>query len=263
MPYVKVNGYNIYYEIHGDGEPVILLNGILANTTSWSLQVPALINNGFKVILMDFIGQGKSDKPMIKYNMEMHADFVKGLLDHLGIDKVNVVGISYGGEVGLIFTLKYQEMVKSLTTICSISKVNRVIKAMADRWLLAARFKSGRFLFQIMYPDIYSDEFIENKWEFIQSTAPNFDLVDFDAFIELLKSFMELDITDKLHKIKVPTLVIAAAGDKIKPIKYVKIIHEKIEGSVFKVIEDAGHLVIWEKPELVNNVLINFLKSRN
>lgn len=261
MPFAKINGVNIYYEVHGEGEPVILLNGILANTRSWFLQVPALINNGFKVVLMDFRGQGASDKPRTRYSMEMHADDVKALLDFLGIKKAHVIGISYGGEVGMIFTIKYPETVKSLVVTCSVPKADRYARLMADKWMMAARFRSGKYLFLTMVTDIYSPAFINNNWNFIERTILAFEEVDFDAFIELLKSFMELDIEDKLHSIKVPTLVIGAEYDRTKPWIYSKMISDKIPNSKLLIIKDAGHVVIWEKPDEYNKAILEFLKS--
>jgi len=260
MPYAKINGVNIYYEVHGEGEPVIMLNGILGSTRSWAPQLPALINNGFKVILMDFRGQWNSDKPRIRYTMEMHADDVRGLLDFLKIDKVHVVGISYGGEVGMIFAIKYPERVKSLVVTCSIPRADRYARLIADKWMMAARLRSGKFLFLTMVTDIYSPQFINEHWDFIEKTIPAFEEVDFDAFIELLKSFMELDIEDKLHLIKAPTLIVTASNDRTKPDIYSKRMKERIPNSELVVIENAGHIVNWEKPEEYNRIIIDFLK---
>lgn len=194
--------------------------------------------------------------------MEMHADDLKTLMDHLNIDKVHLVGISFGGEVALIFATKYPERVKSLVVACAVSHISPAVKAMAERWLIAARLRSGKYLFETVYPDVFSDGFIEKKWEFINSTAPFYDTaVDIDAFIELLRGFMQLNVTPKLSKIKTPTLVIAAEKDKLKPPKYSQIIHEKIPGSEFVIIKKSGHTVIWEKPEEFNTIVSDFIKK--
>ena len=263
MPYAKVNGINIYYEVHGEGKPIILLNGILASTASWALQVPALVNSGYKVILMDFRGQWKSDKPRERYSMYQQADDVKGLLDFLGIEKTNVLGISYGGEVGMIFAIKYPELVNSLIVACSIPKVDRYARLIADKWMMAARLRSGKYLFLSMVTDIYSPNFINEKWDFIEKTILSFEEVDFEAFIELLKSFMELNILNDLPKIKAPTLIITAGRDRTKPDIYSKMMHKKIANSELKVIEGAGHVVNWEKPEEFNKIVLEFLEKHN
>lgn len=261
MPYADVNGVKIYYELFGKGETIVLLNGILANTQSWMNQVP-FFSKQFQVLLVDFRGQGRSEKPAMKYPMELHAEDLKALLDYLKIAKAHFVGISFGAEIALIFATKYSEMLKSLVTACAVSHVDPVVKAKAERWLIAARLRSGRYLFEAVYPDVFSDEFIEKKWDFVCSTAPLYDTaVDIDAFIELLKGFMQLNITPKLSKIKVPTLVIAAENDKIKPLKYSKIIHTKIPRSEFAMIKNSGHTVIWEKPEEFNTLVLRFIEK--
>ncbi len=259
IPYAAVNGVKIYYELLGKGEIVVFLNGILANTQSWMNQAP-FFSKKFQVLLLDFRGQGNSEKPATKYTMETHADDIKAVMDQLGIAKVHMVGISFGAEVAMVFATKYPEMLKSLVIACAVSHIDPIVKALAGRWLIAARLRSGRYLFEAVYPDVFSDEFIEKKWDFICSTAPLYDTsVDIDAFIELLKGFMQLNVTLELSKIKTPTLVIAAENDKIKPLKYSKIIHEKIAKSEFVMIKDSGHTVIWEKPEEFNTVVLKFI----
>jgi len=261
MPYADANGVKIYYELYGKGETVIFLNGILANTLNWMNQVP-FFSKRFQVLLLDFRGQGKSEKPIMKYPMEIHAEDLKALMDYLKMDRVHLVGISFGAEVALIFATKYPERLKSLVTACAVSHISPVVKAMAERWLIAARLRSGRYLFETVYPDVFSDEFIEEKWAFISSTAPFYDTsVDMDAFIELLKGFMQLNVTPKLSKIKTPTLVIAAEKDKLKPPKYSQIIHENIAGSEFVTVKNSGHTVIWEKPEEFNATVFEFIKK--
>jgi pimeloyl-ACP methyl ester carboxylesterase len=261
MPYADVNGNKIYYETHGKGDALVLLNGILANTSSWFNQVP-FFSKKFNVITMDFRGQGRSDKPVMRYPMELHANDLKGLLDYLKINKAHIVGISFGAEVALIFAARYPHKVKTLVTACAVSHVDSVVRSMADKWLTTARLRSGRYLFEAVYPDVFSPEFIQKRWDFVGSTAPLYDTaVDLDAFIELLKGFMQLNATSDLHRIKAPTLVIAGENDKIKPLKYSKVIQKNVANSRLAVIKGSGHTVIWEKPEEFNTLVLRFLEE--
>ena len=82
MPFSEVNGINIYYEIHGEGEPVIFGNGVFSNTTGWIHQVPRF-SKEYQVILYDMRGQGQSDKPDGPYSFELHAEDQKVFLDTL------------------------------------------------------------------------------------------------------------------------------------------------------------------------------------
>jgi len=260
VPFVPVNGVKIYYEVRGEGEPIAFLNGIMARTVSWGNQTRYFVKNGYKVILHDFRGQGQSDRPRIKYSMDMHVEDLKGLLDALNIRKLHLVGLSYGGKVALMFALKYPQYLKSLIVASTTPTVDKAIRAKVDRWILGARFRSGRILFQIVYPDIYSDDFLETKWEFVMSTAPAFEQIDFDALIELSKAFLEVDLRGKMTSINVPTLIIVGSEDKVFPPKYSKMIHEEIEGSKFITVEGCGHVIIWEKPDEFNKIIHEFIK---
>jgi pimeloyl-ACP methyl ester carboxylesterase len=263
MPYAQVNGCKIYYELHGEGDTVVLLNGILASTQSWANQV-SFFAKKFQVLLMDFRGQAKSEKPTIKYPMTLHADDVRALLDSLKFKRAHFVGVSFGAEVALIFAARYPEMVKSLVAACAVSHVDSVVRSVAERWLVAARLRSGKYLFQTVYPDLFSDRFIRENRDFINSTAPFYDTtVDIDAFIELLRGFLQLNVTSDLPKIKAPTLVIAAENDRIKSRRYAEIIHKGIAGSKLHEVKDSGHTVVWEKPEEFNKLVCDFIVSNS
>jgi 3-oxoadipate enol-lactonase len=263
MPYAQVNGCKIYYELHGKGDTIVLLNGILASTQGWAKQVSFLAKK-FQVLLMDFRGQEKSEKPLMKYPMTLHSDDVKALMDFLRLKKAHIVGVSFGAEVALIFAARYPKMVKSLVAACAVSHVDSVVRSVAERWLIAARLRSGKYLFQTVYPDVFSDRFLTQNRDFINSTAPFYDTtVDIDAFIELLKGFMQLNVTPELPKILAPTLVIAAENDRIKSRRYAEIIHNGIAGSKLHEIKDSGHTVIWEKPNEFNRLVQDFVMSNS
>jgi pimeloyl-ACP methyl ester carboxylesterase len=263
LPHAQVNGCKIYYEIHGKGDTIVLLNGILAGTQSWAKQV-SFFAKKFQVLLMDFRGQEKSEKPLMKYPMTLHADDVKALMDFLKLKRAHFVGVSFGAEVALIFAARYPKMVKSLVAACAVSHMDSVVRSVAERWLLAARLRSGKYLFQMVYPDVFSDRFTRENYDFINSTAPFYDTaVDVDAFIELLKGFLQLNITPDLPKIRAPTFVMAAENDRIKSRKYAETIHKGIAGSELYEVKDSGHTVIWEKPDEFNRLVYDFVVSNS
>ena len=105
MPTIQVNGVQLYYELHGSGEDVLVLNnGIIASTATWAFQLPALTPH-YRVLLYDMRGQGQSQKWQPgdpDYTWEQHADDLAALLDALGIERAHIGGISYGGELTLV-----------------------------------------------------------------------------------------------------------------------------------------------------------------
>jgi len=260
MPYFTTSdGVKIYYELLGTGEKVVaLLNGIAMTTASWRLQSEYLRNLGLRVLLHDMRGQLMSDKPRGEYSLERHVLDFKELLDHLGIERVAVVGTSYGGKVALMAAKALNQRVERLVVLNSSHTVDRALIARVDRWITAARFKSGRILWQMMVPDIFSDRFINESFAFVASLAPNFELIDFVAFEEMAKAFIRVDLRGTLSAVSAPTLVVASTEDRFFPPRYSRMIAEELPSARYVEL-DCGHVSIWEKPHEVNKLLHEFL----
>lgn len=105
MPYAKVNGIKIYYEIYGEGYPLLLIGGLGSQIQSWAVQVP-IYSKHFQVIVFDNRGAGKSDKPDVPYTTELMADDASMLLDALGIESAHIAGKSMGGMIGQWLAIK-------------------------------------------------------------------------------------------------------------------------------------------------------------
>jgi len=269
LPFVNVSDVRIYYEVVGQGEPVVLLNGIFMSTASWVFQRNHLARYGYTVVLHDMRGQWESDKPRDEkaYSLEIHAEDLRNLLDFLGFRKVHLVGTSYGGEVAMVFALKYREYVNDLSIITSVSEVHEALRLTALRWLEGAMSRDPRKFVLSWINDVYSENFISRQDRtFFTRLVEYFSSqkFDFDAATFLLKSFLRLSenpITQLLKDIDVPTLVVAAEEDRVKPPKYSKIIARSIPNSTYVEVREAGHAVVLEKPGTVNYLLTGFIRS--
>jgi len=256
--YTTSDGVKIYYELLGTGEKTVaLLNGIAMNTLGWRVQAEYLRNRGFRVLLHDMRGQGLSDKPRGGYSLERHALDLRELMEGLGIRSASLVGISYGGKVALLAASMFPELIEKVVVLNTSHAVDRALIARVDRWIMVSRLRSGRLLWQAMVPDIFSDRFLNENSQFVASLAPNFELIDFDAFQEMAKAFVRLDLRGKLAKGK-PTLVVSGLDDKFFPPRYSKLIADELPGSRYVEL-DCGHVSIWEKPHDVNRIVYEFL----
>ncbi len=267
MPTKEINGVNIYYELKGESkETVAFLNGVAMSTPWWEPQVKAVKDN-YNVLLHDFRGQGQSTLEPNNFTFEQHADDFYELLEELEIDKVHIVGVSYGAEVAMVFALKYPEKISSLLLGTAVSEVRPLLKAKIEAWILASKTYNGKLFFKVMAPYVYSNSFYEKKGEWLEDRAEKFgEIVTkewFDAFIALCENFLTLDITDKLSEIDIPTLVVSAEEDILKPPLYGQIIHNQIDNSVFKVIEGSGHGLFAEKPVEFNETIIQFIENNS
>lgn len=107
---------SIHYEEYGAGEPIVVLNGIMMSCGSWAEFVePFSANN--RLILLDMLDQGKSSKMDGPFSQAIQAEVVLALLDELGIEKVSMLGISYGGEVAQRFAIKYGHRLNRLVLL--------------------------------------------------------------------------------------------------------------------------------------------------
>ncbi|MHA2278895.1 MAG: alpha/beta fold hydrolase [Candidatus Kariarchaeaceae archaeon] len=261
MVFAEVNGIELYYEIHGEGNPIILANGIFMNTTSWFGQTPEFSKH-YKVILYDMRGQGQSDKPEGDYSFELHAEDQKALLEHLGIEKIHHVGISYGAELGLVFALKYPEMLKSLVLSSCVSHIGPFLDKIGNLWRYACVKNDPDLFFHSTILFNFSESFISNNPEFFKVAIDRYKLLNLSPFVKLMDAFQKLNITERLPEIKVPTLIIAGEKDLLKPpIPYSQLIHEGIHNSELKIIADTGHAVTHEKPDEFNTFVLDFLKD--
>ena len=113
MPTVRVGDINIYYEDHGKGEPLLLIEGWGTDLTCWQFQIPEF-STKYRVIAFDNRGAGRTDAPDQPYSFRMMADDAVGLLDALGIGKAHILGMSMGGCIAQEIAIEHPERTRSL-----------------------------------------------------------------------------------------------------------------------------------------------------
>ncbi len=263
MPVSNVNGIDIYYEIHGDGEPVIFGNGVFSNTLGWINQVP-VFSKEYQVILYDMRGQGQSEKPEEPYSFDVHADDQKALLEELGISKAHHVGISYGAELGLVFALKYPEMLRSLVVCSAVSYVGTLLLEMAQLWRYACELGDPDLFYHATVPLNFAEPFIRENTAILEQAKVRYAALDYPPLVRLMDAFLKLNITDQLKQIKIPICVISGEKDILKPTHpYSSLIHDSLLNSEMVIVRDSGHAVTFEKPEEFNSIVLGFLHKQS
>ncbi len=264
MPHLRVNDVNLYYKFHGpeDGEPVILNNGVFMNTTSWALQLPALCRR-HRVLTYDMRGQGRSEHPEGEYSFAQHTDDLVALMDALGLERAHMVGTSYGGELNLMMGIHHPERCRTLVIITSVSHSDALCLAMVERWRLAAQLGDGPTFFRLIYPDVYSEAFLQERADLIPLAEERYATLDLPAAERLLDCFKRFNVTAELGRIQLPTLIASAELDLLKPRRYGEIMHRAIAGSEFHLIPGAGHVAVLEKAAEVNTLILGFLAKHS
>lgn len=276
MKFAKINGLKLSYQVYGTGFPVIFIHGYGAKKEIWKTQIID-ISKKFQIITFDLRGTGESDRPNIPYTMKMLAGDVKGLMDFIGVEKVHLVGRSFGGMIAQHFALRYSEKVEKLILIATnfgrvdidwveIPKKGRLeeiemikqdpLKAFKQksRWVFHVKFRkemeanpSKRFF------DIFSMEDLIRE-STINPSRPQ-DIIN---QAEAMKTHYTLE---RLHEIKNETLLIAASHDRQTPVSVMVEIHRRIPNSELKVINNAGHFMTLSRALEVNDIILNFLKN--
>lgn len=271
--FALINGINICYEIHGEGFPIILVHGF-AKKEFWIGQIGEL-SKKYKIIIFDNRGVGKSDRPNELYTMELLADDLKGLIQHLKINKAHLIGHSEGGMIIQHFVLKYPDFVEKIILMSTnmgfpddsaveLFKNNQIaifksrlkdpIKTFYDK--MKMRFSRKFYREMQEYPDkIFYDIFSASE-------LMNNDNIDPWTPQDIYNHAHALSMhntSDLLHKIKNETLILTGDKDRLTPKIASEQINEKIQGSKLIVIE-GGHYFPLEKAPEVNKIILDFLK---
>jgi 3-oxoadipate enol-lactonase len=250
---MKINNLELFVEDLGNpnGEVILFLNGVMASTNSWYTIMKPFVKSGYRIVLHDFKGQLKSDKPEGKYTFEQHAKETIEILKKLNIKTAHFVGTSYGGEVALNIGFRFPEVVKSLVIIDSVSETNKEMVDEINSWINLCEKKDGYNFFLGMAKSIYGPTFMKENKTFLEQRAEATRHVDpsyLDGQIILYKTFInDVYMTNRLNEIKAPTLIICGMDDILKPPKFSKIIQDEIKGSELVLLEDCGHVAIFEK----------------
>lgn len=265
MPTIQCKGKKVYYETHGEGEPLVLVNGIMMSCDSW-LPFKEALSSKYKLVIFDMVDQGRSDKMSNDppYTQDYHVEIMKELFDQLGFDKIHLFGISYGGEVAIKFALAHQEMLHCLILGNTPFKTTGMLRYCAQRWEDVFRSYDGVSFFREVSQSIYAEGFYDKNSEWLKEKEQFFKQALppewYEGMIRMLHSGDNYDPEEDLHKITVPTLVIGGSEDRLTPPAYQRQIAEKIPNSSLVIVEGAAHVLPYEKPYAFCTLLLGFLE---
>jgi pimeloyl-ACP methyl ester carboxylesterase len=175
MPKIQVNGIELFYDVQGTGEPLLLIAGFMCDHIYWSLLMPSLVKQ-YQVIRLDNRGIGQSSAPNSPYNMKQMASDTAGLLDHLGINKVHVASHSMGGQIAQELVLAHPEKVRGLMLLSSWAKGDGRFNAVIETWGDLPQTLDLKVYEKVVLPWIFTDEFysISGAIEQIINIAVNY-----------------------------------------------------------------------------------------
>jgi 3-oxoadipate enol-lactonase len=245
----------------GTKSTAILLHGLGANSDSWQYQWQALADAGYRVIVPDMFGFGRSPYENKKNTIESMADDVHELMQKLGVEKASFIGLSMGGAIALRFALKYPAKVEKLVLANTAARfankisgnIYKILKRIFVMSVMPRKYGAdmvSRFVFPKSGQEEYRAEFFR---EIMMS--------DKMAYFDSVKSIIRHDVRKELAKITVPTLVIGGSHDFVTPSFLQKAIAENIKGSKLVIIEGAGHVSSVDSAGRFNAEMLAFLRQ--
>ena len=264
MPTIGTQEQSIYYEVAGEGPAIVFLHGTTGDSsTYWAKQVP-FFSQEFKVITVDLCGHGESKLVMMMEGyFEDCANDVRRILDELNIAKTHIVGLSKGGLVAQHFALKYPQRVRRLVLADTSSgiKTEKLRRFLEDVLFKTAERSGMEHVFDLNLLWAHSERYLEENKDKIASEREHFAKTPVEEYIAVLRATRAADITDQLHKISAPTLVIWGSEDIEIPRLHSDILVKKIPNAILVIIEGAGHKSCVDRPEEFNKVINTFLKD--
>lgn len=266
MSTLNFKGRKIFYDVQGEGKPILILNGIMMSTKSWEPFVKSFTAQN-QFIRLDFIDQGQSDKlENSAYTQDIQVDIIEALLKEIGIHKVNVVGISYGGEVATMFAIKFPYMVERLVLFNTTPYTSPWLAEIGHQWNAIGKTRDGSTYYKAAIPVIYSPSYYESKLEWMKKREafllPIFsNPVFLDAMERLTNSAESYDVRKDLVKIVAPTLIVAADEDYLTPIANQRELHKQIKNSELVILPGVGHASMYEKPLIFVSLVLGFINT--
>jgi pimeloyl-ACP methyl ester carboxylesterase len=234
-----VNGISVYYAVYGQGPPVILLHGGLANADYWGNQIKALMARR-TVIAMDSRGHGRSTRDARPYGYDLMADDVVGLMDFLNVPKADVVGWSDGGILGLDLAIRHKDRVGKVFAFAANTVPSGVKDDVEKNPTFAAFIKRA------------GEEYAAH------SSTPK----EYDAFVEQISKMWasEPNWTDaQLAAIAAPVLVVDGDHDEAIKREHTEYIAATIPHAGLLILPNASHFAFLQDPELFNFAVLHFL----
>jgi pimeloyl-ACP methyl ester carboxylesterase len=263
MPHVNVNGCRFYYEIHGNGDPLVLIMGLRRNLEWWYRQIPTLSGH-FQVIAFDNRGAGRSDKPETDYSIPLFADDTAALMEALGIARAHIVGISMGGYIAQELCLRHPGKVIDLVLGCTSAGGATAVVMSAER---QKKFTATEGLTpeQILEKDMdiyFSDEYIRADRQAIDAFR-EISMRHYQpahAFFRQFAACLKHDTAERLGRIQQPVLIMTGDDDPLVPPQNSTILKELLPGARLSIFPKGRHCFFMEFADRFNREVIDFFK---
>lgn len=257
MAYLDREGVQIYYEVTGTGDPIVLIHGLGSSTRDWEPQVSYFAPR-YQVVTVDLRGHGRSARPPGPYSIALFAADVAAVIKTLGIAPAHIVGISLGGMVAFQLAVSDPACVRSLVIVNSgpeFAVMGDAGRQEVEQRIQVVRAMGMRAMGEALAPRLFpKEDQAELRQVFVERWAEN----DPQAYCDALGAFIGWSVSDHLDAIQCPVLAISADQD-YTPVAMKEAYVARLANAKLVVIEDSRHAVSLEQAQAFNEAVETFL----
>jgi 3-oxoadipate enol-lactonase len=253
MANVTVGEHDLFYEVSGAGEPLLLIMGMSGTHLSWGDPFLEALRRDFEVAVYDHRGIGKSGPAVAGYSIADLADDAAGVLDALGWERAHIVGISMGGMVAQELALNHHDRVRTLTLGCTYAGGEgasladpAVLERLQGSMMSGDRERALRTAWEINVSPAFAGE--DEQYADFRRRALEVPAALPTIFAQM-QACVAHDASDRLAGIIAPTLVVHGTADEMLPVANAQLIADRIPGARLVILDGIGHLFFWEEPE--------------
>ena len=265
MPKTNVRGLEMFYDLQGDGPPVVLIAGLSQDHLGWAFQVPALTAAGYRSLAFDSRDAGQTAQSTSPYDIRQMAEDTIGLMDAVGLPSAHIVGLSMGGMIAQEMAINHPSRVSSLTLVCTFAAGDPQAMGMLRAWRASRPHCDDVDFVLMLSPWLFTYRFFQQPEAvkgFLELVAGNPFPQSAAGFQRQCDAVMKHDTRDRLGRIEAPTHVIVGSEDVLTPARHSRWLAERIGGGKLTEVPNAAHVLTIENADAFNRVLIEFLQAQ-
>jgi 3-oxoadipate enol-lactonase len=256
----EIKGRNIAYTLLGsEGAPAVVLGHALgSNSDIWGYQLP-LLTARFRVLVYDLPGHGESDPPIGQDSFDDLANDLASLLDHTGISRITLVGLSIGGMIAQHFASLFPDRLQALVLCSTGFQSDEAGKKIFGDRITQVKERGIEPLVEGSMARWFTQQFVSDAPATIEWVKRMYRKTSPAGFISACRAIQQLDTLDRLSRITAPTLVIPGELDPAFPVSVSRTMQSQIKKAQLKVLAGAAHIGNVERPHEFNEILFKFL----